>query len=168
MKPPILWLRLAAFLALFCALYAALSWRWESLSHGVIDVGVVAPAAWIAQHLLGLDSVAADGAWLRSPQASIHVRFGCEGSDVLMLVAAAILATPVPWRERAAGLAAAFAWIFVLDQARVLVLFCALRAGYGGFGSLHGLVTPLAVVCLVGAFYLAWLRWAQSTARAHD
>ena len=155
------WKRLAAFVLLFAGMYAGLSQAWgEGLSRLVIDVATVKPAAWIARHLAGEADILAAGSHLTSPRASINVLYGCEGSDVLMLLASALLVAPAPWRDRLLGLAAGSAFVFALNQARVLALYFALRDHAGWFGLLHGLIAPLAVVVLVGAFFLAWLRWA--------
>ena len=156
------WRRLALFLLLFGAFYAALAQSWEhGLGQWIIDDATVAPAAWAARLLSGDPTVVAEGSHLRSAQASINVLFGCEGSDVLMLLAAALLVTPVAWRKRFLGVLAGMACVFLLNQARVLALFFCLRAHNGWFGSVHGLVAPLAMVVLVVAFFLAWMRWAQ-------
>jgi exosortase/archaeosortase family protein len=155
--------RLALFLVLFGAMYAALAQLWNAgLSHWIIDVGTVRPAAWLAG--LFIDGVVAEGAQLRSAQATLTVLFGCEGMDVLMLLFAALLVAPVPWRRRLAGLFAGALVVFILNQARILGLFLALRHPSGWFGILHGLVAPLGLVVLVTAYYVAWLGWAQEPA----
>jgi len=160
-----IWRRLAAFLLLFAALYEGLAHFWgDGLGRWVIDRATVAPAAWLARRFSGDPGIIADGSHLRSERASINVLFGCDGSDVLMLLAAALLVTPVPWRDRLLGLLAGTACVFVLNQARVLALFFCLRARNGWFGSVHGLIAPLAMVVLVVAFFLGWMRWTQRDA----
>jgi exosortase family protein XrtM len=155
------WKRLLLFVLLFTAMYAALSRAWsEGLSHWVIDVATVRPAAWIARNLAGNPAIVAAGSQLRSPQASINVLYGCEGTDVLMLLAAALLVAPVAWRDRMLGLAAGTVFVFAVNQLRVLALFFSIWLRPTWFGPLHGLVAPLTVVVLVAAFFLAWLRWA--------
>jgi exosortase family protein XrtM len=154
------WKRVAAFVLLFAGMYFALSQAWgEGLSRWLIDVATVKPAAWIARHLAGEADVVASGSHLMSPRASINVLYGCEGSDVLMLLASALLVAPAPWRDQLVGLAAGTVFVFALNQARVLALYFTLRDHRGWFGPLHGLIAPLAVVVLVGAFFLAWLSW---------
>jgi exosortase family protein XrtM len=155
------WKRLLAFMLLFAAMYAGLAHAWgQGLARWVIDVATVEPAAWIARHLSGEATIVADGSHLRSPQATINVLYGCEGTDVLMLLAAALGVAPVCWRARLAGLVAGAAFVFAINQARVLALFFAIRLHPAWFGPLHGLIAPLAVVGSVAAFFLAWLRWA--------
>lgn len=147
------------FVFLFGAMYVALSQTWsEGLSRWVIDMGTVQPAAWTARALTGDSTIIASGSHLRSPQASVNVLYGCEGTDVWMLLSAALLATPIAWRRRVMGLAAGTILVFALNQARVLALFFAIRYQPDWFGTLHGLVAPLVVVLAVTAFFLAWLR----------
>jgi exosortase/archaeosortase family protein len=158
--------RLLAFLLLFAVLYFALAQAWNAgLSRWVIDFGTVQPAAWLARQLCGDESIVADGSRLASARASVNVLFGCEGTDVSLLLVAAMLAAPATWRDRALGLLAGLCFVFVVNQARLLALFFALRDRRSWFGPLHGLVAPLAVVVAVSAFFLGWLRWTRGAAR---
>lgn len=155
------WKRLLAFVLLFAAMYLALAQYWsQGLSHWIIDVATVEPAAWLARLLSGDPAITAVGSRIRSPEATINVLFGCEGTDVLMLLAAAMLVSPVRWRDRLRGLVAGTGFVFAVNQVRVLVLYFALRYRHGWFGQLHGLLAPLAVVLLVSLFFLLWLRHA--------
>ncbi len=154
--------RLLAFLVLSGAFYEALAQAWSrGLSHWVIDVATVRPAAWFARLVCNDPSIHADGSRLRSASGSLNVLFGCEGSDVLLVLSAALLVAPVPWRYRWLGLLAGVGVVFLVNQLRLLALFLALRAQDGWFGPLHGLVAPLGVVALVTAYFLVWLRWSQ-------
>jgi exosortase family protein XrtM len=157
--------RLIAFVGLFACMYWGLAQAWNrGMSGWLIDVATVEPAAWVARALTGDASIVADGSHLRSVRASINVLYGCEGSDVWMLLAAALLVAPIRWSRRLLGLAAGTALVFLLNQARVQLLFFAIRSRPAWFGSLHGMIAPLAVVVLVTAFYLAWLRLSASPA----
>jgi exosortase/archaeosortase family protein len=159
------WKRLLAFVLLFAGFYAGLAASWsKGLSHWIIDVATVEPAAWLARLISGDPAIVAVGSRIRAPDASINVLFGCEGTDVLMLLAAAILVSPVRWRDRLLGVLAGTAFVFVVNQARVLGLFFALRYRHAWFGQLHGLLAPLAVVLLVSLFFLLWLRRAARQA----
>ena len=52
--------------------------------------------------------------------------------------------------------------IFVINQARVLILFYAYRADHLLFDRLHATITPIAVVLLIGLYFYAWLSRAAS------
>lgn len=162
---PRAWLRLLAFVTLYGAMYALLSTFWSAgVSHFVIDVATVEPAAFLARVLSADPGIVAAGSHIQSPQASINVLYGCEGSDVLMLLVAALLVAPVPWRARLAGLAAGAAFVFLVNQARLLALFYAYRSHRTWFGTIHGLLGPMGVVIAVATFFLAWLHWARGAA----
>lgn len=158
------WRRVLVYMAVFTAMYAALTQVWNSgLSRIVIDEATVRPAAWLARIASGDASIVAAGSHIRSDRASINVLYGCEGTDVLMLLLAALLVTPIAWRARLLGLLAGTLFVFAVNQARVLALFFALRSHPAWFGPLHGLVAPLFVVAAVAAFFLAWLRLSATS-----
>jgi exosortase/archaeosortase family protein len=151
--------RVAAFLALFVVLagaYRALG--GSALERWVIEVWTVQPAAALLGWIDPAAGVQAAGPRLAAPGGGLNVLRGCEGTDVLLLLAAAMIAAPLPWRWRAAGLVAGIAVVFVLNQARLVTLFYAHRADAGWFDLAHGLLLPLAMVAGAGLFYLAWLR----------
>lgn len=161
MKPSTLmrvsWLRMLTALVLFVAMNRTFAQFWsDTLMHWVIDVGTVRPAAWIAATLESNPAIVADGTHLRSPDGTINVLYGCEGTDVLMVLAAALLVAPIPWQRRLLGLIVGAAFIFVLNQARVLALFYAFRRHLTWFGDLHGLVAPLIVIAATTLFFLWW------------
>jgi len=160
--------RILGFAAIFGALYFALAALWsDTLSHWVIDEGTVRPAAWLARLITGDSSIVAAGSQLRAPDGAVNVLYGCEGTDVLMLLLSAILAAPASWRRRLAGLLLGTVVVFALNQARVLALFYALRKQPDWFGPVHGLIGPVVVVVAVSAFFLAWLQLPESPAPAN-
>lgn len=161
--------RLVGFVVLYCSLYLGLSSFWSAgLSRWVIDVVTVGPAAWLARHLSGNSAIVASGSQLQAPDGSINILYGCEGTDVLLVLFAGVLVAPASWRKRLLGLAAGTAFVFVINQARILALFFAFRLHRDWFGALHGLVTPVVVVVVVVAFFLSWLRWQPTKQPARD
>lgn len=159
------WPRLLGFLLSFVAMSRALALAWsEGASHWVIDVATVQPAAWLARQWTGNAAITADGPHLRSPEASLNVLYGCEGTDALMLLASALLVAPLSWASRMRGLLAGAGLLFILNQARLLALFYALRHQASWFGVVHGLVGPVVIVVLVTLFFLGRLR-VQSASR---
>ncbi len=100
--------------------------------------------------------VRAEGPRLAAPGGGLVVLAGCEGVDVLLLLTAAMAVAPIPWRARLAGLAAGALLTFVLNQVRVVGLFYAFRMDRELFSMLHGVVAPLAMAVLAGAFFVLW------------
>ena len=153
------WRRALAFLVMSFLLYSCLAAVWsEDLSHFLIDVLTVQPAAFLARALSGDPSVIAEGSHIRSQQAVINVLFGCDGTDVALLLLAALLVSPLRWRYRLLGMLAGLALVFVLNQLRVVGLFLALRTEPNWFGPLHSMLAPMLLVLGLGIFYLLWLR----------
>jgi len=162
-------LRLVCFAALYGAMYWALSSFWGTgLAHFVIDTCTVAPAAWLARGLTGNGQIVAAGASLQAPDGSIRVLYGCEGTDVLMVLLAALMAAPGSWRGKCSGILAGIVLVYLLNQTRVLALFYAVRRAPAWFGAIHGLIAPMVVVIVVVAFFLAWLRWTAPSPVSAD
>jgi exosortase family protein XrtM len=159
--------RVAAFALVFLLLqraYAAASGSW--VEHLVIDVATVQTAAVLLGALWPGMGVHAAGARIASPGGSINVLNGCEGTDVIFLLVAAMLAAPLPWRQRLFGLAVGVPFVFALNQARLMALFHALRHDPVWFGRLHSTVGPLLLVLAVGLFFAWWLARAPGGAKA--
>jgi exosortase family protein XrtM len=156
------WKRLLAFLLLFGGMYAVLAQAWSAgMANWLIDDVTVQPAAWLSRLVCADDSIVADGSHLRSARGSLNVLFGCEGMDVLLVLGAAVLVTPVGWGDRLVGLLAGVVVVFAVNQLRLLALFLSIRSEPGWFGALHGLVAPLFVVALVAAYFVGWLNWSR-------
>ncbi|TAL26325.1 MAG: exosortase/archaeosortase family protein [Aquabacterium sp.] len=159
--------RVAAFVLLFAAmqsLYGMASGTW--VERLVIDQLTVRPAAWLIGMFDPALGVEAAGPRLRAGGGGINVLNGCEGTDVVFLLTAALLVSPLTWRRRLAGVAAGAALVLLLNQARVIALFYAFRTDRGRFDMLHGVVTPALLMVAAAAFFLAWARPRPASAPA--
>lgn len=97
-----------------------------------------------------------------APGGGLNVMFGCEGTDVLFLLAAAFVAFPLSVRERARGLLAGLVWVFVLNQLRIIALFYSFRASGSLFDLLHTTAAPLLMIALTGLFFHLWTQRADA------
>ena len=122
----------------------------------------VARASGVALRLAGEDIVRS-GTVLRSPSFAVNIRNGCNGVEAMVILLAAIVAYPAPWRARAIGLALGIVVIQVVNLVRVVALF--LTGAYlpRFFDSSHTLVWQ-SVVILVAL--LVWVYWAKRFAHA--
>jgi exosortase/archaeosortase family protein len=155
-------MRLILFVAVFFALQTA--WadaRGTAVERLLIEDLIVPSAALLANLLpLGVEALAS-GARLVSPQGSVNVLNGCEGTDVLFLLLSAFAAAALPWRWRLIGVLVGAALVYVLNLARIVILFQAVRLEPTWFGVLHATVTPLLLTLAVGLFFFAWLNCAE-------
>jgi exosortase family protein XrtM len=153
-----LYWRLFAFLAIFVALqslYDAAKGTW--IERFVIDQATVKTAAWFINTLDLSVNVAAIGTRLRAPGGGINIINGCEGTDVLFLMIAAMLIAPLSLKGRLSGIAVGIAFVFLLNQVRIIALFYSFRADKAFFEMLHGVVAPLLLIVATAAFFMYWL-----------
>lgn len=97
-----------------------------------------------------------------APGGGLNVLFGCEGTDALFLLTAALLVFALPMRVRLAGLLLGLGWVFVLNQLRIVALFYAFRADSHLFDLLHTTAAPLLMVVLTGFYFHLCLQRAAS------
>ncbi len=155
---PSLRARVFGFLALFLLLQGAYTFaQGTRVERWVIDEATVGTAAWLIDRIAPEVGVQAVGSRLRAPGGGINILNGCEGVEVVFLVAAAMLVAPLAWRWKVLGLWLGTGWVFALNQVRVLALFFAYRHDQGWFDVLHGVVAPLVLIAATAAFFLVWL-----------
>lgn len=150
------------FVALFFVLQAAwIAARGSGFEHWLIEDINVRSSVSLIQMLTPGIGASAQGPSIVAPGTRLNVRNGCEGTEILIPLVAALLAYPFNWRTRLFGLLAGTAWVFALNQARVLGLFYAFRDDPLLFGHLHGLVTPLLLIVGVLVFFFGVLQWER-------
>jgi len=154
----------AAIAGLFGLLYVCLqglviAGHGSALERWIIeDVNVRTSAALIHWLTPQIGAVAQDNR-IVAPGSTLSVRNGCEGTEILIPMWAALLAYPLSRAGRTVGLLSGTAWVFVLNQARIVALFYAFRADPALFGQLHGYIAPLLLIFGVLAFFLGVLQW---------
>src|SRR5688572_7095622 len=98
------------------------------------------------------------------PAVPVVATLECSGTDVLALCLAAILACPVPWRARVAGIAGAVAFVLALNTVRIATLGHA-AASPDLFDALHLQVWPAILMLAVAGYVWAWMRTALRAAK---
>jgi exosortase/archaeosortase family protein len=97
-------------------------------------------------------------------RVSLTVAKNCDAMDVSLLLVAAIVAFPAPWRRRVVGIASGVAALTVINILRIVSLYFVDVHWPRAFEVIHAEVWPLAIVALAAAAFLAWCRWAQAAA----
>lgn len=161
-SPRALGLRAASFLVLFAVLqFGWQALRGSTLERAVIHDGTVRPAAFLVNLLTPATGASAVDLTLHAPGGGLNIQNGCEGLEALFILLAAFMVAPIPWRSRWGGLLLGCVVVFVINQARILVLFYAYRADHNLFDPLHATVTPIAVILLVCVYFYAWLIYSN-------
>ena len=141
------------FFVLAAGFEAARGTAFERL---VIEDGVLVPTARV------VNAISPGAILMRSPRvivsgnARLHVTRGCEGIEMLLLLAAAIVAYPASLRRRSCGLLVGSVLVFVLSIARLTGLVFTLRYWPGGWEAMHGLLMPVVPVIAIAAYFLHW------------
>jgi exosortase/archaeosortase family protein len=149
-------------LFLFLLVFALLQWGWSSvrgtwIERLVIHEATVKPAAALIHLLTPEIPARAAGASIKAPGGGLNILNGCEGTEVMFLLAAAFVAVRLPWRRRIWGLILGLTLIFALNQARILALFYAFRTDRALFDTLHTAILPVVLVALTAAYFHAAL-----------
>lgn len=148
--------------ALFLGAFALLQWGWTEargswIERLVVDRMTVRTAASLINAFDPTVAVQAVGSRLKAAGGGINILNGCEGIEVVFLLAGAMLAVPMAWRARLLGIIVGSGVVFVLNQGRVIGLFYAFRSDRALFDTLHGVVAPLLMILVAGMFFVAWL-----------
>lgn len=154
-------LRAMAFVLLFMLLQGGWEWaRGSWIERLWVHELTVRSAAGLINLLTPAAQAVPQGSRIVAPGGGLNVLFGCEGTDVVFMLAAAFAVFPLPARVRLWGLASGLAWVLVLNQLRIVALFYAYRSDRQLFDLLHTTAAPLVMVALTGLFFHLWLQRA--------
>jgi exosortase family protein XrtM len=145
------------FVVIFALLFAGYeAARGSRVEEFLMRTIVLAPTAVIINRTGPTPDVRVEGRNLISPGSNLHVTRGCEGVEMLMLLAAGILAFPASAGHRARGFLIGIALVYLLTLTRLALLHFTLRYSPGAWDALHGLVLPLGPVAIVALYFLKW------------
>lgn len=156
-------------LMIFVLVFAIEQFAWSAAKGGavewaVVHVGTVVPATAAVNLITPEIGARAQGTSIKAPGGGLNILNGCDGMEVVFLLAAAFAAIRLPWKTRLAGLLTGLGLVFVLNQARILALFYAFRWDRGLFDVLHTTVLPVVLVAFVALYFYAFLHYDR---RAH-
>jgi exosortase H (IPTLxxWG-CTERM-specific) len=151
------------FAAILLALFAAQLTPWaqhllvEPWTSGVAHVSTSVAKAFDA-------GVAVSGATLYSPVTGfgVTIRAGCNGVEPMIVLLAAIVAYPAPWKHRLLGFAAGIVAIQFLNIVRIVSLFYIGQWNLAVFEWAH-LYAWQALIMLDAL--IVWLLWLRTLPR---
>ena len=159
-----------AFLFLAIFLLVSLAWscaRDTGVERFVVEEVTVATSAGIISMIDPDQKVRAVGYRLLSSHVRLSVLNGCEGTESIIVLAAAILACAAPWRRKLAGLLLGSGCVFLLNQLRLIGLFYILRYKAEWFGSAHGYIAPLLIILGSSFVFFLWIHRSSSQEHLH-
>ena len=152
---------LAYYAALFLALFFCMQTLYQTsrgtaFEHLWIDNMTVLPSAGLIAWLTPNEGVVAQNHRLLSPHVRLSVLNGCEGTEVILLLTAALLALRLGWRRKLLGIIIGGLLVYTANQLRIVTLYYCLRFDRSLFDALHGTVAPLAVIFIAALFFIYW------------
>ncbi len=147
------------FAALFLFVFFLLQTAYSASSaarHAVIDVLTVMPSAAIIDLIDPESNAVPAGHRIVSPQGSLSILNGCEGTETFFLLSAAMLAFSAGWKRKMSGIVSGLIVVYLLNQCRIISLFFAARENHEWFDLLHGYVAPTLIIALSAIYFLWW------------
>lgn len=159
--------RLLVFVALFMVVFFGcealyMQSRGTGFERVFIDTLTVKPSAALINWFTPDEGVSAQGPRLVSPFARLSVLNGCEGTEAMFLLIAAITAFAAPWRHKLSGALLGIGLVYVLNQIRIVVLYYSFRTDRALFDSIHGILGPALIVLVACGFFLWWATRASA------
>lgn len=105
--------------------------------------------------------VIAQGKIIRSTSNgfAIEIERGCNGVEAMIVLAAAVLAFPAPWRHKLAGLAIGFVAIQALNIVRIISLFYLGQWSMTAFEWFHLYIWQALIILDALVVWLIWLKY---------
>ena len=131
------------------------------VEHLVIDVATVYPSSAFINFIAPGERAIASGHRILSAQGSISILNGCEGTETLFLLIAAIIAFPASWSNKIKGALLGTMLVYCLNQVRIVALFFSAQENRKWFDILHGYIGPSLIIVLSSLFFLWWANGAK-------
>jgi exosortase family protein XrtM len=143
-----------AFVLLMGAFEAS---RGTAFERFVVERLILTPTTAVINMVTPDAHVALLGRTLTTPNGlSLRVTRGCEGIEMFLLLAAAVLAFPATTRRRIRGLLLGSLLAYILSVVRLTALYDVLRYEPNLWEALHGVILPLGPVMLLSIYFLFW------------
>lgn len=115
-------------------------------------------SAWLVQAFD--DTVTSQGVIIRSLENgfAVSIEAGCNGVEAIIVLAAAVLAFPAPWKHKLIGLAAGFVAVQSLNLVRIISLFYLGQWNRTVFDWAHLYIWQALIMLDVLIVFLIWLR----------
>ena len=89
----------------------------------------------------------------------IQIVAGCNGVEAVLILIAAVLAFPSPWKHKLIGIALGFVAIQALNLVRIISLYYLQRWNHVWFEWFHLYLWQALIILDALVFWLVWLRW---------
>lgn len=149
------------FFAIFIGVIAVYYIAILALNDSFFDAYVNATAS-IAGKLVNFadNSVRVKDSLLAGDKFIIDIRFGCEGSEPIILLLAGILAFPANWKNKLIGALSGGLIIYFLNLFRIMALYFIGINNPNNFELFHVTVFPIVFIIISLSIWFLWIKMA--------
>jgi exosortase/archaeosortase family protein len=105
------------------------------------------------------DGIQVRGTLISGSLFSVEIAQGCDAYRICALLAAAMLAFPASWRQKAIGLVLGLLWLNALNFVRICGLYFIGGLHYPEFHRAHVIYFPIFLILMTVVAWIAWVRW---------
>ncbi len=151
---------------IFLAVFVSLRFGYDSirdtwLERLILDTITVKTSAELIAVVSPATMVQSQGHTLIGPFGRLTVALGCEGTESIFLLVAAILAFPATLKKKLFGVLCGSAILFAFNQIRIVGLFFVLQKKPDWFDALHGYLAPTAIIVVATIYFFTWTASAK-------
>ena len=164
LEQPSLFRQAFLFIVVFvCLQFGWLMQRDQDFGHFIRGEITVKPAVMLINLLSPKIHALAFGNQIIATGGGLVIKLGCEGLEVFFILVAAIASSSLRVSSTLKAILAGAIYIYVLNQARILILFYTNRTDKALFHLLHTSIAPMMMIALVGLFFHCSLKIQQSS-----
>jgi exosortase H (IPTLxxWG-CTERM-specific) len=162
------WLRFALTFAAL-ALLSELVYYGLALESGPFEQYLSLLARISAAILAPLtDGIVVHGTLISGSLFSVEIARGCDAYRISALLAAAMLAFPATWREKAVGLVVGLLVLNAMNFVRICGLYFIGGLYYSEFHRAHTIYLPVFLIAVTVAVWIGWVRWVTRDGVTRD
>ena len=123
--------------------------------------------AWVSNWILcGLQQhTQAAGDTIKTGNYAFVVKRGCDATEPVWLLAAAMIAFPARWRQKLLGIFLGASLLLAINQLRIVCLFFVGRYDPDLYDTMHLTVFPAIFVVLAMLLWAGWAGWTAGNKR---
>lgn len=153
------------FIILFIVLFAIFECLYflvpmEYLNKTLYPLLITEPCTAIINFFNGDSSVVARNSFIQSRTANLQIVRGCDGSGVLFLLIAAILAFNTSLKNKLIGVLAGTLFVYIINSIRIIFIYYIVSHYKQYFVEFHSLIAPSIIIILTSIAFVLWANWS--------
>ncbi len=154
------------FVILFIILFAVFEGLYflvpiDYLNNTLYPLLITEPCTAIINFFNGDSSVVARNSFIQSRTANLQIVRGCDGSGVLFLLIAAILAFNTSLKNKFVGIISGILFVYIVNTIRIIFIYYIVSHYKQYFVEFHSLIAPSIIILLTSMAFIAWANWSH-------